>query len=225
MSKRNYVVVAVAAAALLVVGGLFASNMGFKLNYVMDGVGDNGSESGTQSLALPFNQQTSLVYASDLWDDIEAAVPDSVSSIARFVQSTDGLQGYTGISPLDDYMLVPGEGYRVQLSSSVNYIIVGSHDPGMMVSLDGPGTNSSASGTSDYAYPYHSTAALASELREELNLVAGSSAVVSISKFLRTSDSLKGYTGISPLDDFPLVPGESYRIQVNTDVNFMPEHY
>ena len=58
MSKRNYVVVAVAAAALLVAGGLFASNMGFKLNYVMDGPADNGSASGTQALALPFNQRS-----------------------------------------------------------------------------------------------------------------------------------------------------------------------
>ena len=225
MSKRNYVVVAVAVAALLVAGGLFASNMGFKLNYVMDGPGDNGSASGTQSLALPFNQQTSLVNASDLKGDIEAAVPASVVSISKFVQETDSLAGYTGISPLDDFPLVPAEGYRVQLSTAVNYIIVGSHDPGMIVNLDGPGTNLSLSGTSDYAYPYHSTASLASELREEINLVVGSSAVVSISQFVRTSDSLNGYTGISPLDDFALVPGESYRVQVNTDVAFTPAHY
>ena len=146
-------------------------------------------------------------------------------SISRFLQQTDSLGGYTGISPLDDFPLVPAQGYRVQLSQAVNYIIVGSHDPGMVVNLDGPATNGSLSGTSDYAYPYHSTASLASELQAEINLVAGSNAVVSISKFVRTSDSLDGYTGISPLDDFALVPGESYRVQVNTDVAFIPAHY
>ena len=64
MRRRTYTAIAIGAVALLVAGGLFASNMGFKLNYRLDQTGDNNSFSGTSSIGLPYNQQTSLLKAS-----------------------------------------------------------------------------------------------------------------------------------------------------------------
>jgi len=226
MSNRKYAVVAIVAVAVLVAGGLFASNMGFKLNYPVDTVGTNGSFSGTNTLALPYNQQTNLVLASDLRADINATAGSSVVvSLSKFVKSTDLLQVYTGGSAATDFALVPGEGYRLQVSADVNYIVVGSHDPGLTVNLDTVGTNGSFSGTSDFAFPYHGTASTASQLRDEINAQAGGSAVVSISKFVRGTDLLQVYTGGSAATNFPLAPGQSYRIQVNQNVSYIPSHY
>jgi hypothetical protein len=215
MNKRTFLVVAIGMSVMLIAGGLFASNMGFKLNYPLDTTGSNSSATGTNTLALPFNQQTSLAMASDLNTDIGAS---NVISIAKFLRSSDGLFAY----PTDgDFALVPGEGYRVQVSSNVDYIVVGSHNPSLSVALDTTGTNGSATGTNDYAWPYHSTATTAADLKSEIELTAAGS-VISIAKFLRNSDGLFAY----PTDgDFPLVPGASYRIQVSSNVSFIPSHY
>ncbi len=225
MNKR-FAVVAVAAIAVLVAGGIFASNMGFKLNYPLETAGTNGSASGTNSLALPYNQQTNIVNASDLRADINAtAGADVVLSISRFVKSTDLLASYLGASLANDFALSAGEGYRVQVASDVNYIVVGSHDPGLVVSLDTVGTNGSASGTNDFAYPYHGTAATASELRAEINAQAGGDAVLSVSRFTRSTDLLQSYLGASLANDFNLDPGRSYRVQVSQNVAYVPSHY
>ena len=117
MSKRNLIGLAVGLAVLLVAGGLFASNMGFKLNYVLDSQGSNGSGSGTNTVALPYNQQTSLVDASDILDDIGGIA--IVKSVSKFIRTDDSLQGYTGASELTNFTLTPGESYRIQIDTTV----------------------------------------------------------------------------------------------------------
>jgi hypothetical protein len=116
MNKRTFLVMAIGMSVLLIAGGLFASNMGFKLNYPLDKPGQNGSASGTNTVALPFNQQTSLVNASDLASDIGAA---NVVSISKFLRGNDGLFSYP--EPDGDFSLVPGASYRIQVSSNVSF--------------------------------------------------------------------------------------------------------
>ena len=155
--KRKMWIGALGLAALLVAGGLFASNMGFKLNYQLDGPGVNGSASGTSTLAMPYNQQTNLVVASDLISDINTGAGSTVvDSVSRWLKATDGLETYTGTSGVD-FSLTPGEGYLVKMSASASYIVVGSHNPALPITLDGPGVNGSASGTTLWGYPYHPT--------------------------------------------------------------------
>lgn len=231
MKKRNLMLVAAGAVALLVAGGLSASNMGFKLNYPLEGPGTNGSNSGLQSLSLPYNQQTNLVNASDLYQDInDTAGSTVVSSIQRFLKNTDELVAYAG-GPLDlpnDFALVPGQGYQVQVTTDVNYIVVGSHDPVLQLNFDGPGSNGSNSGLNFYSYPYHSVASTASEVFAEVNGQSqGGNVVVSVQRFLKTTDELVSYAG-GPLDlpnDFALVPGQAYRVQVSSNVSYLPDHY
>ena len=104
MKKKAFVVAALGLAAVLVAGGLVASNMGFKLNYLLDGPGQNNSLTGTNSLALPFNQQTSIITADDLILDIAADNGDplndlpTVASISRQVRTSDTPDIYTGFS-------------------------------------------------------------------------------------------------------------------------------
>jgi hypothetical protein len=221
--KKNYVI-ALAAIVLLVAGVVVASNMGFKLNKPLEGPGTNGSASGTQDVALPFNQQTSLVNASHLRDDIIASGGTGVS-ISRFNQQTDALATYAGVTVDSDFALVPAEGYRIKLSNTINYIIVGSHDPGLVVTLDGPGTNGSSSGTQLYAYPYHSTANMASQLRAEIIAQAGGAVTLSISRFNPQTDALLTYSGVTVESDYALTPGEAYIIKTSADIAYVPSHY
>lgn len=221
--KRNHLV-ALSAIVLLVGGVVVASNMGFKLNKTIVGPSVGVSASGTQDIALPFNQQTSLVNASHLRADIIASGATGVS-VSRFNPVTDALNTYAGISPADDFPLAPAVGYRVKVSGGSAYIIVGSHDPGLVVNLNGPGTNGSASGTQLYAYPYHSTANAASALRGEILAQSGGGVSVSVSRFLPATDSLQTYAGISPADDFALTPGTAYVIKTSADIAYVPSHY
>ena len=225
MNKRVFVVAALGLAAVLVAGGLVASNMGFKANYAMDGPLANMSSSGTQTLALPYNQQTSIVTAEDLINDIEADAMDTslVASLSRFVRTTDAAETYTGFSGTN-FAITPGDGYKVVITGSVNYIIVGSHNPTLAITFDGPGDNGSASGTQQWSYPYHSTAATAEDLIDEINLAAGTSVVASVSRFLRTTDGAETYTGFSGTN-FGLTVGEAYKIVVTASVTYVPSHY
>ncbi len=133
MIKRKIWVVAFAMAALLVAGGLYASNMGFKLNYGLDSTGVNGSASGNNTMALPYNQQASLLSADDLRLDIEAiGGAGSVLGLTRFIPTSDGAITYTGLNVNNNFGLVRGEGYSVQVNGPVAYINVGSRDPTKM---------------------------------------------------------------------------------------------
>jgi hypothetical protein len=211
-------------AVLLVAGGLVASNMGFKLNYVLDGQGTNGSFSGTNTLALPFNQQTDLVDAFDLIQDIGGTTV--VQNLQDWNRSTDGWVNYTGQTGAA-FPLVSGNAYRVQLqpaTPSLNYIVVGSHDPGKAIVFDGQGTNGSASGTNFYAYPYHSTSQDAFELIAELG---GTGTIQQIQSWNRAADGWTGYTGQTGVA-FPLQPGKGYRVQLQQTVpsiQFVPSHF
>ena len=224
MRKKAFVVAALGLAAVLVAGGLVASNMGFKANYAMDGPGANGSASGTQTLSLPYNQQTNIVTAEDLINDINAdAGAPVVASISRHVRTTDLAEFYTGTIGTN-FAITPGDGYTVVVTAPVNYIIVGSHNPTLSIALDGPGDNGSASGTQRFALPFHSTAVNAEDLINEINAAAGSSVVASISRHIRTSDLAEFYTGAIGTN-FTLTVGEAYLVVVTAGVTFVPAHY
>lgn len=236
MSKKNsFVVIAVALCAILAAGGILASNMGFKLNFPLNKTGTAGSKSGTSAVSLPYFRQTGLNDSFQLIQDIEGGGPpfSKVISVSKFVESSDGLLTYTGRmgSPVTTpYSLAAAEGYRIQMSGDVNYIIVGAHDPALPNALNATGAGSK-SGTNDYAPPYNLTAANAFDLIKDIEGVANPpfSKVISVSKFVTTSDGLLTYTGRmgSPATTpFAIAPGESYRIQMSVTVPaYIASHY
>jgi hypothetical protein len=224
MRKRTLYVAALGVACLLVAGGLFASNMGFKLNYVLEGPESTGSNSGTQSFAMPFNQQTTLTDAEDLIGDINTTAGSNVVvAVSRFLRTTDKFEDYTGSSGFN-FTLTPGEGYLVKVDPGVDYIVVGSHAPTLPITFDGPGSNGSNSGTQFYALPYHTTANIADDLITEINTAAGSTVVVAVSRYLRSTDKFEDYTGSSG-NNFTLAPGEAYLVKVNSSITLIPSHY
>jgi hypothetical protein len=92
-----------------------------------------------------------------------------------------------------------------------------------VIQLDAQGA-SSASGTNFFAFPYHGVAASASDLTVEINGFVPS-AVLSVSRLLRPTDTLETYDGTSPATDFSLNPGTAYLVQVQSDVPYVPAHY
>jgi hypothetical protein len=221
MTKKTFLGAMTVVTAVALTGtALVASNMGFKLNYSLQQLGA-GSLSGTTAVALPDNRQTGMNDAAALMTDIGFA---SVTEVQRFLKATDSLQIYNGRKngPGPNYLLNTGEGYRVKMLTSVNYIIVGSDDPSASYLLQQLGAGS-LSGTTDFAYNYHQTATLASALMNDI----GFASVTQVERFLKATDSLQIYNGRKngPGPDFLLTPGESYRIKVLTTVNYIPSHY
>ena len=210
--KRSMtVLVVVLAAAVVLTGGLMASNMGFKLNRALVAAGTAGSVSGTQTLSLPYNRQVGIDTASDLFVDIGSAF-----NLQRYETSTDLFQFYSFGSP--DFALAAGEGLFVQVGTDTNYIIVGSHDPAAVIQLEGPGA-ASLSGATLFAPPYHATAATARDLFVELGITN----VFNIQRWDTTTDLYQFYSFGST--DFPITPGEAYFVSMGTTLAYSPSHY
>jgi hypothetical protein len=131
-------------------------------------------------------------------------------------------------TPAPLFALTAGEGYRVQMSADVNYIIVGSHDPSLAVTLDAPGAGSK-SGSNQYAPPYNITSVNSFDMIKDIEGVSAPpfSKVVSVSRLITTTDSLAVYTGRmgTPAPVYNLVPGEAYRIQMSSTVPYIASHY
>jgi hypothetical protein len=215
-NKKRALTAAILVAGLVVIlgGGLTASNMGFKLNRALVAAGPQ-SLTGFNTIGLPYNRQVGIDNASDLFGDIGYV---NVSQIQKFVPNGDSFTGYALGSP--DFALNAGEGYFVQMSQDLNYIVVGSHDPGAQIPLEAAGVTST-SGLNFYAPPYHATSSTASELFAELGYLN----VAQIQRFdsAPAGDSFASYGLGSP--DFPLNPGEAYFVQMSQSLNFTPSHY
>jgi len=86
----------------------------YSLNTIQAGV----SKSGTNFYAYNYHQTAADSKA--LMDDVGFA---STGNIQRYIEATNGLEVYTGRkgSPNVNFPLVPGEGYFVVMSATVNY--------------------------------------------------------------------------------------------------------
>ena len=210
-NRSMTVMVVVLAAAVVITGGLMASNMGFKLNRALLAGSDPGSNSGTQTLGLPYNRQVGIDNASDLFGDIAG-----VQNIQAYNTQNDGLLFYSFGSP--DFALVAGQGLFVKVGANTNYIVVGSHDPSAVIQLESAGAASN-SGTNFYAPPYHGTASDATALFQEL----GATNVQNIQGYNTATDGYNFYSFGSP--NFNIVPGEAYFVKMGTTLAYSPSHY
>jgi hypothetical protein len=212
----------VTVGALVLAGGLLASNMGFKLNLPLVAGSVGVSASGTNFIGLPYNQQVGQVTARDLFTDILAG--GSVQFLNKHRKIDDQFEFYTfggGSLPPNGWNLQAGEAYIAKVGANQNYIIVGSHNPGLSINLvAGAG---SASGTNFYVHPYHGVAATARDLFLE---IGGS--VQFINKHRKLDDQFEFYTfggGSRPPNGWNLAPGEGYIIKVGSNIGLTPAHY
>lgn len=232
-STRLSLYIACASIVFCACSWLWAGTPQFNLPYDLFAAGSGpapGANSGTNSIALPYDfSAMGITDACELRDYVNAAAGSAVAvvSISRFLPDFDALQTEAGScgprgGGVTNFALSSGESYRIVVSQDVTVPLIGDHDPGFVRFLDSRGSNGSNSGINAVAVPYNSVAASASELRDEIDAQAGTNAVVSISRFQITSDSLLTYTGASSATDFPLVDGEGLRIQVRESVAWVP---
>jgi hypothetical protein len=211
----------VAALAVLALAGvLIASNMGFKYNYTLLSGAELLSQTGTNTIALPYFRADTINTAADLQNSIGFA---DVANIQRFDEATDSLALFTGRKGSGpDFNLIASEANFVKMNTTVQYVIVGSHDPSFAVDLDGAAEVDSATGTNFYSYPYHATAEDAQQLMDDI----GFANVANVQRFDEETDSLALYTGRKGSPPvFNLVPGEGYFIKMNATVSYVPSHY
>jgi hypothetical protein len=113
--KRSLtVLVVVLTSAVILTGGLMASNMGFKLNRALLAGTDPGSKSGTQTIGLPYNRQVGIDTAQQLFTDIGDA-----QNIQKFLGATDTFQTYGKGDT--DFDITPGEAYFVKMGVTTLY--------------------------------------------------------------------------------------------------------
>lgn len=218
MSKRTLTAGAIVAVALLAVGGLFASNMGFKLNYELqaDTVLPN---LGANTLALPYNRQAGLDTAQQLIDDIGSTV---VANVQRYIKATNSFQTRDAAAG-PNFNLQAGEGYFVFMSTgpTANYIAVGSHDPTLAVNLEQAGVGGPSDiGATLYAPPYHQTASTAQELINDI----GSTNVANVQRYIEATNSYQTRDAAAG-PNFNLIPGEAYFVFMTTTTSYTPSHY
>jgi hypothetical protein len=217
--------VAVAGAAVLVLaGGLMASNMGFKLNLPLKSASVGVSASGTNIIGLPYNQQVGMFNARDLFKDI--ALTGDIQQLSQHRKIDDTYEVYNfngGTLPPNGWDLEAGEAYIAKVGADQNYIIVGSHNPGLTIEFFGAAVGVSASGTNYYTHPYHGVAATARELFLE---IGGS--VQQLSQHRKLDDTYEVYNfngGTLPPNGWNLKPGEGYIVKVGSDQDIVPAHY
>jgi hypothetical protein len=204
--------------------------MGFKLNFLLQATSGGVSLTGTTLMGLPYNPQTNLIDAEDLLQDINLVAGTSVvQSVARFNKATNGLISYTGTAGTN-FLLDGVEGFYVTVNPSVNYIIVGSDNPGRQVTFYAPGSSTpdgvSLTGTNSFSWPYHSTLTNADQLMAEINAAPGTT-LASVAAFNKVTNGLTSYTGTSGTN-FTLVPGQGYLVTLTTGANifpYVPSHF
>ncbi len=233
--RRMAALMVVALAALIATGGLVASNMGFKLNYTLLDSTDGGSQSGTQSIGLPYNRQVGIDMASHLFRDIGTTVStcglnpcNCLDNIQRYDTATDQNAPYA--CGFGDFPLAAGEGLLVKTitGNGGDYIVVGSHNPALTINLVSALNAGSLSGTERYTHPYHAVSSKASELTAELGGCRLAQAVASIQRYDSATDNNQPYT--CGLTDYPIEPGQSYLVKTGTGapatgIDFVPAHY
>lgn len=229
MRKSTFVIGALVAVAVVAAGGLFASNMGFKLNFRLPVTGeavpstpgspdaDGLAQTGTVSLALPYNRQAGIDNAQDLIDDINAS-GGSALNVQRFLEVSDTPETYSGAKGETPFDLVPGEAVFVRVNAGLDYIVVGSHDPSLAVPLETTGAGSQT-GTNFFSVPYHTTAADAQDLIDSIG------PVLNVQRFYSDTDTVVTYSGAKGETPFGLVSGEGYFVRMSTTTNHVPVHF
>jgi hypothetical protein len=230
--------VVVALVAVIVTGGLVASNMGFKLNYPLLDQTNPLSKTGTQSIGLPYNRQVGIDKAADLFRDIGLTIStcglnpcNCMSNIQRYDTATDNNSPYA-CGSANNFDLTPGEGLLVKTKAGFpgNYIVVGSHNPALTINLVSALDAGSALGIERYTHPYHAVSAFASELIVEMGgCTTFGKKVSNIQRYDTLTDNNQPYA-CGSATDISLEAGQSYLVKTGTGapasgIDFVPAHY
>jgi hypothetical protein len=203
MARRRAIIALGLWLVLSATGLLVASNMGLmhRASFPLGGV--------DYWLSLPYS--TEMQKAQDLCE----AIGPEADLIAYFdSESNTRVEWHCPFG--SNFDLRPGRGIQVRVSAPAGVVLLGSHDQSVMVPEGGfthPGR--------DYylALPYHTTAAVAADLCEEIPHVSV------ISRFDADLNTTQTWT--CPFGtNFALRTGEALLVQVSApSAGFIPDHY
>ena len=204
---RTRALLGAAVVLMLIVSvATIGSNMGFKISIPL--VYD-GNTLTTNWVSLPY--YNSYTDAASIKADIGA----NFGSVTRWNNTTHAYQTYNGV--IGNFTLVKGEMLAIKVkTATVNWIVVGSHDPGFSLSLVYDGNTLTSNWVS---VPYHTTATDAAGIKSQIGTNFGS-----ITRWNNTTHAYQTYNGI--VGNFSLTPGEGYIIKVKTaTTQWTPAHY
>jgi hypothetical protein len=204
--KRNVLLVLAAVAVLAIGSAAIASNMGFKISIPLT--------AGVNSfVSIPY--YNSYTDAASLRNDINAAISGTATVYAyngtiwqRYAGGTSGGQV--------NFNITPGQGYQVLPAASGNWIVVGSHNPGLALGFTA-GTNSFVS------VPYHTTATTAQLLRNEIDAAIGATATL----YNYNGTVWQRYAGGTSGGqvNFNITAGSAVQVLPTGSGNWTPAHY
>jgi hypothetical protein len=196
--KRNVLLVLAAVAVLAIGSAAIASNMGFKISIPLTAGGANNW------VAIPY--YNSYANAAAVFNDVTGA-----SQVSRWDNTAGAFQTWTGARGTN-WNVTAGEAFLVKVSAATNWIVVGSHNPGLALTLAAAGANNWV------ALPYHTTATNAATI---FNQVPSASQV---SRWDNTAGGFQTWTGARGTN-FNLTAGEGILVKVSANSTWTPAHY
>jgi hypothetical protein len=222
---RTKVLLGLAVAVMLVVSvATIGSNMGFKISIPLYKY-SAGTHTGLNWVALPY--YVSYTTASQVWTELNTLVGGPVE-LDQYQESNGTYLQFDNDSYGDDFNIAPSgtlveaNAMLVKVGSTVNWVVVGSHNPSMAVPLYKYAAGAHT-GLNWRAVPYHTTAASASALWTQLNAAVGGP--VEIDQYQESNGTYLQFDNDSYGDDFTVVPGQAILIKVGASTNWTPAHY
>ena len=192
---RTKVLLATAAVLMLIVSVVaIGSNMGFKISIPLTAGYSN-------YVSIPY--YNSYTTDNTMYSDITGC-----NGVNRWNNATGAFQSYTGGRTV--FNITAGEAYIVTVSSTTNWIVVGSHNPGLALTL--------TAGYSNYvSVPYHTTDTTDNQLYSEITGCNG------VNRWNNATGAFQSYTGGRTV--FNITAGEGYIITVSGTTAWTPAHY
>ncbi len=194
--KTKLALVLAAVLMLLISTAAIGSNMGFKISIPLTAGWNN-------YVSLPY--YNSYTNAASIFSDITGC-----TLVSRWDNPTGLIQSWDGSRGIN-FAVTPGEAYIINVSATTNWIVVGSHNPSLALTLTGNWNNY-------ISIPYHTTATNASTLFSQ---IPNSTLVSRWDNSTGLIQSWDGSRGIN----FTLTPGEGLIVNVSATGTWTPAHY
>lgn len=196
---RTKALFALAVVAVLLIGtAAIASNMGFKISIPL--------AAGTANNWVSIPYYNSYSNAGAMFADITNA-----SQVSRWDNTGAAFQSWNGARGTN-FTVTAGEAYLVKVSSATNWIVVGSHNPSLVISLTAGTANNWV------AVPYHTTAANAGALFTQITNAS------QVSRWDNTGAAFQSWNGARGTN-FTVTAGEGVLVKVSSASTWTPAHY
>jgi hypothetical protein len=194
--KTKVLFIAAAVLVLVIGTAAIASNMGFKISIPLTAGYSN-------YISVPY--YNSYTTDNSMYSDITGC-----TKVARWNNATGAIQNYLG-GRTSLFNITAGEAYITTVSASTNWIVVGSHNPSLAVTL--------TAGYSNYlAAPYHTTATTDNTLYSQIT------GCTKVARWNNATGAIQNYLG-GRTSLFNITAGEGYIVTVSGTTAWTPAHY